>query len=134
MKQVLIIGASEDFSQFYFKSMDDFSFTPWVLDIDEKDYNCIHSTCLDYIEQNIFYSQLNIDIDNLYYVCTKNNFENNIYSDIFIYISNDFYDKISCDFLEYNDNTLDFEFNFINSWILAYIYNKFANQNIIYTF
>lgn len=134
MKQVLIIGASEDFSHFYFQSMDDFSFTPWVFNVNDDEYDCIHLKCLEYIKNNIFYNQISSEIENLYYICTKNEFENDVYSDIFIYISNDFYTKISCDFLEYNDNTLDFDFNYINSWILAYIYNKFANQSIIYTF
>lgn len=134
MKQVIVIGVNEDFSQFYFTSNEDFSFTPWVYEITDDMQDCIYSSCLAYIKNSIFYSQIETDIDNLYYICSKNDYENEIYTDIFVYVSDEFHTKISCDFLQYNENTLDFDFNLINSWIIPYIYNKFANQNTVYIF
>ena len=44
------------------------------------------------------------------------------------------YIKINCDFLIYNEKTLDYEFNLIHSWIISYIYNKYQRQGTVYYF
>jgi hypothetical protein len=133
-KQIIIIGASEDYSNFFFKlsNDDDMSFTPWAFDLEVIDGSCIYAKCLEFITNNIFYNQQSANIEHLSYVGSKHTRDSVL--DIFVYQSDLFMKNVKCDFLTYDDKTLDYDFNVINSWIIAYIYNKFSRNEISYYF
>jgi len=132
MNKAIIIGVSEDYSKYFFKvsADNDFSFTPWDL---ETTSGCVHDQCLTYLNDHIFYDRYECDIYDLDYVCSQENLDTNDKTDIFIYKTDEFL-KINCDFLIYNEKTLDYEFNLIHSWIVSYIYNKYQRKGTVYYF
>lgn len=127
-KNIIIIGVSNDYSKYFFKLSpdNDFSFTPWSFELADKDNGCIHDKCLEYISNDIFYGGYQAQIEDLDYICTKNTPDSK--TDIFIYQSDEFMNRINCDYLIFDEKTLDYSFNLFNSWILAHIYNKY-NRN-----
>ena len=131
MRKAIIIGTNPEYDKYFFKLSEDndFSFTPWELDVST---GCVHDQCIAYINDHIMANRFECDIDDLLYIGTKAHLTELDSVDIFIYKSDKFFGFINCDYIEYNDTTLDYDFNIIDSWILAYIHNKYSHKTEFY--